>query len=141
MKVDASRECTETVSRRGRSTQVDRDFVKLMGKAEQTQIVLNCCANELLKNTLPVLYDELERCQKSLEGYLEQKRAIFPRFYFVSNAAILIILSQGSDPLQMQPYYEKVFDSVNQVEHDKSDKGHRPRGAMPAPVHAVTLAC
>ena len=102
---------------------VDRDFVKLMGKAEQTQIVLNCCANELLKNTLPVLYDELERCQKSLEGYLEQKRAIFPRFYFVSNAAILIILSQGSDPLQMQPYYEKVFDSVNQVEHDKSDKG------------------
>ena len=41
---------------------VDRDFVKLMNKAEQTQIVLNCCANELLKNTLPVLYDELERC-------------------------------------------------------------------------------
>ena len=63
------------------------------------------------------------RCQKSLEGYLEQKRAIFPRFYFVSNAAILIILSQGSDPLQMQPYYEKVFDSVNQVEHDPRDKG------------------
>ena len=41
---------------------VDRDFVKLMNKAESTQIVLNCCANELLKNTLPVLYDELERC-------------------------------------------------------------------------------
>ena len=41
---------------------VDRDFVKLMNKAEATQIVLQCCANELLKNTLPVLYDELERC-------------------------------------------------------------------------------
>ena len=67
--------------------------------------------------------DAPRRCQKSLEGYLEQKRAIFPRFYFVSNAAILVILSQGSDPLQMQPYYEKVFDSVNQVEHDKNDKG------------------
>ena len=67
--------------------------------------------------------DAPRRCQKSLEGYLEQKRAIFPRFYFVSNAAILVILSQGSDPLQMQPYYEKVFDSVNQVEHDPRDKG------------------
>ena len=33
-----------------------------MNKAEATQIVLQCCANELLKNTLPVLYDELERC-------------------------------------------------------------------------------
>ena len=52
----------KTASRRIRQTQVDRDFVKLMNKAEQTQIVLNCCANELLKNTLPVLYDELERC-------------------------------------------------------------------------------
>ena len=40
---------------------VDRDFVIL---AESTQIVLNCCdaTSVFLKNTLPVLYDELERC-------------------------------------------------------------------------------
>ena len=94
-----------------------------MGKAEQTQVVLQCCANELLKNTLPVLYDELGAMPEIARRVFGAKRAIFPRFYFVSNAAILIILSQGSDPLQMQPYYEKVFDSVNQVEHDKSDKG------------------
>ena len=44
------------------------------------------------------------------------------RFYFVSNPALLLILSQGSDPQQMQPYYEKVFDSVDRVEHSKADK-------------------
>ena len=99
-------------------------FLKLMGKAEQTQVVLQCCANELLKNTLPVLYMSLRVARKSLRRVFgAESRAIFPRFYFVSNAAILIILSQGSDQVQMQPYYEKVFDSVNQVEHDKSDKG------------------
>ena len=34
---------------------------------------------------------------------------------------LLLILSQGSDPLQMQPYYEKVFDSISAVVHEKKD--------------------
>lgn len=101
---------------------IDRDYVKIMTKASETQKVVSCCANELLLNTLPVLYDELEKCQKSLEGYLSQKRGLFPRFYFVSNSVLLLILSQGSDPLRMQPFYEKIFDAVSQVTHSRSDK-------------------
>lgn len=101
---------------------IDREFVKIMNKAAETQVVVSCCANELLRNTLPVLYDELEKCQKSLEGYLSQKRDLFPRFYFVSNSVLLLILSQGSNPTCMQPFYEKVFDSVNHVTHDRSER-------------------
>jgi len=101
---------------------VDKDWIKIMQKSSETMNVVACCNNELLRNALPVLYAELEKCQKSLEGYLEQKRNKFPRFYFVSNPVLLLILSQGSDPLQMQPYYEKVFDSISQVVHDKADK-------------------
>lgn len=87
--------------------------------AEETKKVTACCASEALCTTLPVLFVELEKCQKSLEGYLEQKRSRFPRFYFVSNPVLLLVLSQGSDPVQMQPYYEKVFDSISQVVHDR----------------------
>ena len=28
----------------------------------------------------------------------------------------------GSDPLAVQPYYEKIFDSITMVEHDRKDK-------------------
>ena len=101
---------------------VDKDWAKIMTKASECRNVVECCANELLQNTLPTMYSELEKCQKSLEGYLEQKQKAFPRFYFVSIAKLLTILSRGSDPLAMNEYYENVFDAVQYVEHDKKDK-------------------
>ena len=100
---------------------VDKDFSKIMAKAEETGCVVPCCANELLRQTLPILYNELERCQKSLEGYLENKRNKFPRFYFCSNPVLLQILSQGSDVESVQLYYEKIFDSIAKVVHDPKD--------------------
>jgi dynein heavy chain len=103
-------------------SKIDKEWAKVMAKAYETQIVTECCANEVLRAALPVMYQELEKCQKSLEGYLEQKRNKFPRFYFVSNPGLLIILSQGSDPLSMNDHYEKVFDAISYVEHNKKDK-------------------
>merc|ERR1711988_117277 len=68
------------------------------------------------------MYQELEKCQKALDGYLEAKRNKFPRFYFVSNPGLLTILSQGSDPLSMNDHYEKVFDALEFMDHNPSDK-------------------
>lgn len=97
---------------------IDKDFHRVMDRAQDSfGNVLQSCSNDLLKNTLPNLYTELERCQKSLEGYLEQKRSRFPRFYFVSNPVLLQILSQGSDVDAVQPFYEKIFDAISQVTH------------------------
>ncbi|CAM9799127.1 unnamed protein product [Ectocarpus fasciculatus] len=101
---------------------IDKEWAKIMSKAYETQIVVESCANEILRAGLPVMYTELEKCQKSLEGYLEQKRNKFPRFYFVSNPSLLVILSQGSDPLSMNEHYEKVFDAISYVEHNRKDK-------------------
>ena len=101
---------------------IDKEFGKIMHKAKETWLVVPCCANEVLRTQLPMMYSELEKCQKSLEGYLEQKRNKFPRFYFVSNPVLLQILSQGSDPLAIQLYYETIFDSISEVVHDPRDK-------------------
>ena len=101
---------------------IDKEWAKVMGNAFTTQLIVPAAANDVLRAALPVMYSELEKCQKSLEGYLEQKRNKFPRFYFVSNPGLLVILSQGSDPLSMNDHYEKVFDAISYVEHNKKDK-------------------
>ena len=104
---------------------IDKDWTKVMNKAAEMRTVVQCCQNELLKTTLPILFMELEKCQKSLDGYLEQKRAAFPRFYFASNSVLLRILSQGSDLQSVQPYYEKLFDSIDRVVYGSGEKANQ----------------
>lgn len=101
---------------------IDKDWSKMMSTSFHAAKVVEATSNEGLKATLPVMHTELEKCQKSLEGYLEQKRNKFPRFFFVSNPGLLAILSQGSDSTSMNDHYEKVFDAVETVDHNKKDK-------------------
>ncbi|KAL1139304.1 hypothetical protein AAG570_006290, partial [Ranatra chinensis] len=67
------------------------------------------------------LIDQLENIQRALEKYLETKRHIFPRFYFISNDDLLEILGNSKRPDLIQPHFKKLFDNINRIKMQKHD--------------------
>lgn len=72
-------------------------------------IKLACHAQNRLQD-LESLSTGLEKCQKSLNDYLDSKRNAFPRFFFISDDELLSILG-SSDPECVQEHMIKVLFS------------------------------
>ena len=115
-------------------TKTDVNYRKIMESVFKSPNVLNCCvrgesANRL--EELKAISRELDRCEKSLVSYLEDKRIALPRFYFISDEDLLEILGTN-DPTAIQPHLLKLYDNCakltfasngKQITHMCSEEG------------------
>ncbi|KAF1791084.1 P-loop containing nucleoside triphosphate hydrolase [Phytophthora cactorum] len=113
-------------SEQSRFRRVDEEFTDIMGSVERDPKLFNL-ADELmfpqLVERLTTMVDQLERCQKALADFLEEKRSRMPRFYFIGDEDLLEILGQAQNPAVIQSHLKKLYQGVYRVEFsEKQDQ-------------------
>eukprot|EP00939_MAST-03C_sp_MAST-3C-sp1_P003113 g3113.t1 len=107
-----------------RFKRVDEEFRDIMGKVQTSPHVVNLCDEGLhpgLRGIVNTCLEQLERCQKALSDYLESKRSMMPRFYFIGDDDLLEILGQARNPEVIQNHLKKLFQGIHEVDFS-SDK-------------------
>ncbi|KAG5445317.1 Cytoplasmic dynein 2 heavy chain 1, variant 2 [Clonorchis sinensis] len=101
-----------------RFSQVDVEFRRLLMAIKADNRVVSLVAGHranALKEQLTNMQDQLARCQRALNEYLEEKRSVFPRFYFLGDDDLLEILGQATNPSVVQTHLRKLFQGIHHV--------------------------
>lgn len=108
---------------------IDKIFKRIMADTAKRPNVLDCCNVPNRLEEFQNLGFGLERCQKSLNDYLDSKRRKFPRFFFISTDELLGILG-SSDPNVVQEHMLKMFDNIKSLRLLPDNQDHMVASAM-----------
>lgn len=95
----------------------DKEFRGLLAQMNADKNVVRSTnrSGSKLNEHLETLLRMLLTCEKALNDYLETKRLAYPRFYFVSSADLLDILSNGNSPALVSRHLTKLYDSLGKL--------------------------
>ena len=108
---------------------IDKTFKKIMTETHKTPLIKASCHAQNRLSDLENLSMGLEKCQKSLNDYLDSKRNAFPRFFFISDDELLSILG-SSDPSCVQEHMIKMYDNISKLQFQQGPNGETLATAM-----------
>ena len=94
---------------------INTEFIEIMKFVSQNKCVLSILSYSNIKDILEKANDQLERCQKALYEFLEEKRSKFARFYFIGDEDLLEIIGQAKNPRVIESHLKKLFAGVYNV--------------------------
>ncbi|XP_043065698.2 dynein axonemal heavy chain 6 [Drosophila bipectinata] len=102
---------------------VDKSFKETVRQAKKVALALPTMSSVEVFKSLVENNRLLDLISRGLEAYLEVKRVVFPRFYFLSNDELLEILAQTRIPQAVQPHLRKCFDAIYRLEFGSKEGG------------------
>lgn len=96
--------------------EIDKKWREAMRETTESPKVLSIVKTSHFLETFRAILETLEIISKGLTCYLEQKRLMFPRFFFLSNDEMLEILSETQDPKRVQPHLKKCFEGIAELD-------------------------
>jgi len=101
---------------------IDKKWRDLMGNTLKYPLAMEVPKNEGLKDQLSDMLTTLEAIQDSLTDYLNSKRKVFPRFYFLSADSLIEVLSEARNPRKIQKFAKILFEGIRSFNFDDDDR-------------------
>lgn len=101
---------------------VDKLWRDTMEGINQDKGIIDLIDRENIKVSFEDANKNLDKIQKHLNQYLEQKRLVFARFFFLANDDLLQILAQTKEPRAVQPHMDKCFEGIQRVMFSEKDE-------------------
>eukprot|EP00759_Apiculatamorpha_spiralis_P055872 PhF_6_TR7914/c0_g1_i1/m.11798/K10408/DNAH; dynein heavy chain, axonemal len=96
--------------------EANAEYMSLTQMVKSLGLVLTVCCNKPLIARLEKLSVAISSCEQSLLRFLYSKRMLFPRFFLVSDADLVDILSYGKDIAACLKHISKVIECIDYVE-------------------------
>ena len=102
---------------------VHKKFMAQMGRIFREPNVKRACLEKGFDKELKVLNEKLESIDRILTNFLESKRGVFPRFYFLSNDELLEIVGCAHNIDPVQKHLKKMFEGIASIKKSPTKSG------------------
>ena len=103
---------------------IDKDVRALLADGFSKKKAIDFCTQDYVLPGLEKIQDDLTICEKALNEFMYSKKVAFPRFFFVSSADLLDILSNGNNPSKVMVHMPKIISAIDTLE--LKEEGVRP---------------